>query len=145
MHTWQNYQRLATNHSGKEKKEEKGADVVTLMPNSVISLVSPPSTCGKRDAFSELIMEKGCDSDPAMKALKESDEYKYKEVCTKVLEDGKYVDSGENDNLIVQKLDANPQAVGIFGYSYLEENLNHIRGIPLNGVDRKSTRLNSSH
>src|SRR3546814_1700926 len=80
-------------------------------------------------------MEKGCASDPAMKALKESDEDKYKEVCTKVREDGKYVDSGENDNLIVQKLDANPQAVGIFGYSYLEENLNHIRGIPLNGVE----------
>src|SRR3546814_5878816 len=75
------------NPFGKEQKAEKWSDVDPSLPNSVISSFVPPSTSGTRDAFSDLIMEKGCASDPAMKALKESDEDKYKEVCTMVRED----------------------------------------------------------
>src|SRR3546814_9697757 len=74
------YQALAANPFGKEQKAEKWSDVDPSLPNSVISAFGPPSTSGTRDAFSELIMEKGCASDPAMKALKESDEDKYKEI-----------------------------------------------------------------
>lgn len=129
------YEALAADPYGKEQKAEKWSDVDPSLPAIPISVFGPPSTSGTRDAFAELIMEKGCKSDPAMEKLKESDEDKYKETCTKVREDGKYVDSGENDNLIVQKLGANPNAMGIFGYSFLEENLDNVRGIPLNGVE----------
>jgi len=69
-----------------------------------------------------------------MKELKEKDEDEYKATCTRVREDGKYVDSGENDNLIVQKLGANPNAVGIFGYSFLEENKDTLKDVPINGI-----------
>ncbi|MBB4641678.1 phosphate transport system substrate-binding protein [Rhizorhapis suberifaciens] len=129
------YEALAAAPYGKEQKAEKWSDVDPSLPAIAISVFGPPSTSGTRDAFAELIMEKGCKSDPAMEKLKESDEDKYKETCTKVREDGKYVDSGENDNLIVQKLGANPNAVGIFGYSFLEENLDNVRGIPLNDIE----------
>ena len=129
------YEALAATPYGKEQKAEKWSDVDPSLPATPISVFGPPSTSGTRDAFAELILEKGCKSDPAMEKLKESNEDKYKEICTKVREDGKYVDSGENDNLIVQKLSANPDAVGIFGYSFLEENLNSIHGIPLNDVE----------
>lgn len=129
------YEALAANPYGKEQTAEKWSDIDPSLPAITISVFGPPSTSGTRDAFAELIMEEGCTSNPEMKALKKSDEDKYKEVCTKVREDGKYVDSGENDNLIVQKLAANPNAVGIFGYSFLEENLDTVRGIPLNGVE----------
>lgn len=129
------YEALAANPYGKPNKTEKWSDVDSSLPATPISVFGPPSTSGTRDAFAELIMEKGCTSNPEMKALKDSDEDKYKDVCTKVREDGKYVDSGENDNLIVQKLGANPNAVGIFGYSFLEENLDNVRGIPLNDID----------
>lgn len=129
------YEALAATPYGKEQKAEKWSDVDPSLPAIPISVFGPPSTSGTRDAFAELILEKGCKSDPAMEKLKDSDEDKYKETCTKVREDGKYVDSGENDNLIVQKLGANPNAVGIFGYSFLEENLDNVRGIPLNGIE----------
>ena len=129
------YEALAATPYGKEQKAEKWSDVDPSLPATPISVFGPPSTSGTRDAFAELILEKGCKSDPAMEKLKESNEDKYKEICTKVREDGKYVDSGENDNLIVQKLSANPDAVGIFGYSFLEENLSSIHGIPLNDVE----------
>lgn len=129
------YEALAATPYGKEQKAEKWSDVDSSLPAIPISVFGPPSTSGTRDAFAELILEKGCKSDPAMEKLKDSDEDKYKETCTKVREDGKYVDSGENDNLIVQKLGANPNAVGIFGYSFLEENLDNVRGIPLNGIE----------
>ncbi|MBK5263792.1 MAG: substrate-binding domain-containing protein [Alphaproteobacteria bacterium] len=129
------YEALAANPYGKPNTAEKWSDVDSSLPGIAISVFGPPSTSGTRDAFSELVMEKGCKSDPAMEALKKTDEDKFKDICTKVREDGKYVDSGENDNLIVQKLGANPNAVGIFGYSFLEENQDSINGIPLNDIE----------
>jgi phosphate transport system substrate-binding protein len=74
-------------------------------------------------------------SDPAMTALKDSDESRFQAVCTEVRSDGKYVDQGEQDNLIVQKIESNPDAVGVFGYSYLEENLDKVQGETMNGVE----------
>jgi len=69
-----------------------------------------------------------------MKALKDSDEDKFKQICTEVRGDGAYVDQGEQDNLIVQKIESNPKAVGVFGYSYLEENADKLNGLKVNGV-----------
>jgi phosphate transport system substrate-binding protein len=79
-------------------------------------------------------MLKGCETNPAMKALKETNEAKFKAICTKLREDGAYVETGENDNLIVQKLAATPNMLGVFGYSYLEENLDKIKDVPINGI-----------
>ena len=70
-----------------------------------------------------------------MKALKDSDEDRHEQVCTELRSDGAYVDQGEQDNLIVQKIEGNPNAVGVFGYSYLEENADKVQGLPMNGVD----------
>ena len=104
------------------------------LPAETIAVFGPPSTSGTRDSLAELILEKGCQSDPAMKALKEKNEDEYKATCTRIREDGKYVDSGENDNLIVQKLAANPKSIGVFGYSFLEENRDTLKDVHLNGV-----------
>jgi len=129
------YQALAATPFGKPQTAQKWSDIDPSLPDTAIAVFGPPSTSGTRDSLAELILEKGCNTDPAMKALKESDSDKHKEICTKVREDGKYVDSGENDNLIVQKLAANPNSLGVFGYSFLEENLDSLRGIALNGVE----------
>jgi phosphate transport system substrate-binding protein len=79
-------------------------------------------------------MTAGCESNAGMAALKKADENKFKAICTGMREDGGYIEAGENDNLIVQKIEANPGTIGIFGYSYLEENQNRLKGIPINGV-----------
>ena len=129
------YKALAATPFDKGKNTaQTWQDVDPSLPAIAISVFGPPSTSGTRDSLAELILEVGCETDPAMKALKERDEDKFKAVCTRVREDGKYVDSGENDNLIVQKLGANPNAVGVFGYSFLEENLATLNDISLSGV-----------
>jgi len=75
-----------------------------------------------------------CEANPAMAAMKKADEAKFKAICTGVRSDGAYIEAGENDNLIVQKLEANPNTLGIFGYSFLEENADKLKGIAINGV-----------
>ena len=129
------YRALAADPFGKGKNTaETWKDVDTSLPAIPISVFGPPSTSGTRDSLAELILIKGCETDSAMVALKKSDEDKFKATCTRIREDGKYVDSGENDNLIVQNLSANPNAIGIFGYSYLEENKDSLNDVPLNGL-----------
>ncbi|WP_221794375.1 substrate-binding domain-containing protein [Aquisediminimonas sediminicola] len=128
------YKALAANPFGKPNTAKTWQDVNPALPAIAISVYGPPTSSGTRDAFAELILEKGCDSDPAMKALKDSDKDKHKNLCTGVREDGAYVDAGENDNLIVQKLVANPNAVGIFGFSFLEENADKVQGVAVQGV-----------
>ena len=128
------YKALAATPYGKKNTSKTWKDVNSKLPATKIEVLGPPPTSGTRDAFAELILEKGCAVNPAMAALKKSDEAKYKNICTKVREDGPYVEAGENDNLIVQKLAANPNAIGIFGYSYLEENKDKIKDVPLQGV-----------
>lgn len=128
------YKALAKKPFGKEQTAHTWKDVNPSLPAVKILVYGPPPTSGTRDAFGELIMEKGCASDPAMTALKSKNEDEYKATCTGLREDGVYVEAGENDNLIVQKLSANPDAIGIFGYSFLEENADKIRGIALNGI-----------
>ncbi|WP_370177926.1 substrate-binding domain-containing protein [Alteriqipengyuania sp.] len=129
------YKALAANPYGEEQTSETWADVDPSLPDVPILVYGPPSTSGTRDALKELVLTVGCESDPRMEALKESDEDAFDRTCTEVRSDGKYVDQGEQDNLIVQKIQGNKNAVGIFGYSYLEENEGRVQGLPMNGVD----------
>jgi phosphate transport system substrate-binding protein len=128
------YKAVAANPFGKPNTAKTWRDVNPALPATPIRVFGPPSTSGTRDSFVELILEKGCDSDPTMKALKERDSDQHKKICTQVREDGAWVDAGENDNLLVQKVTQDPGAVGVLGYSFLEENKDKVRGIPLNGI-----------
>lgn len=128
------YKALAANPFGKPQTAKLWSDVNPALPKLPISVFGPPTTSGTRDSFHELIMESGCKTDAATKALKDSDEDKYKAVCTEIRTDGAFKEQGENDNLIVQKLDANPDMLGIFGYSYMEENASKVHGITMDGV-----------
>ncbi|WP_417609971.1 substrate-binding domain-containing protein [Parasphingorhabdus sp.] len=128
------YEAIAAKPYGKENTNEKWSDIDPSLPSIPISVYGPPSTSGTRDALTELIMEVGCKTDPATKALKDSNKDEYELICHEIRTDGPYLDAGENDNLIVQKLKANPNAVGIFGYSFLEENMDTVRGISISGV-----------
>jgi len=109
-------------------------DVRAGLPDMPIEVLGPPPTSGTRDAFVELAMEGGCRSFPEIKALRQSDQARYKTICHTMREDGAYVDAGENDNLIVQKLAANPRALGIFGFGFLDQNRDVIKGIAVDGV-----------
>lgn len=101
---------------------EKWSDINADLPEEDIEVIGPPPTSGTRDAFVELAMEGGCKKIEAIAALKETDSQRFKEVCHTIREDGAFIEAGENDNLIVQKLEANPDALGIFGFSFLEQN-----------------------
>jgi phosphate transport system substrate-binding protein len=129
------YMALAKTPFGKPNRAKTWHDVNAKLPSLPIRVYGPPPTSGTRDALGELIMTAGCDSNPGMAAVKKADENKYKAICTGMREDGGYIEAGENDNLIVQKLEANPGTVGIFGYSYLEENAARLKGLQINGVD----------
>ena len=109
-------------------------DVNASLPNIKIEVLGPPPTSGTRDAFVELAMEGGATKFAWIKAMKKTDSKKYKAVCHTVREDGAYVEAGENDNLIVQKLEANPNALGIFGFSFLDQNADKIQGSNVDGV-----------
>ena len=128
------YKALAAKPFGKPNTTKTWKDVNPALPDLPILVYGPPSTSGTRDALKELILTKGCETDPAMKALKDSDKDKHDDYCTTVRSDGIYVDAGENDNLIVQKLEANPKAIGVFGFSYLEENADKLKGLTMAGV-----------
>ncbi len=104
------------------------------LPDTRIEVLGPPPTSGTRDAFAELAMEGGCKSFDWIKAMKKSDKNMYKRVCHTVREDGPYIEAGENDNLIVQKLDRNPNALGIFGFSFLEQNDDKVQGSLVEGT-----------
>jgi phosphate transport system substrate-binding protein len=109
-------------------------DVNSSLPAQKIEVLGPPPTSGTRDAFAELAMEGGCKKIDWIKAMKKKDKKAYKTVCHTVREDGAYVEAGENDNLIVQKLDTNPNALGIFGFSFLDQNRDKIQGSSIGGV-----------
>jgi phosphate transport system substrate-binding protein len=129
------YKALAANPFGKgANTAQTWKDVNPSLPAVKIRVLGPPPTSGTRDSLAELILTKGCESDPAMKALKDSDSDKHKDLCTKVREDGAFVEAGENDNLLVQKVTADPGTLGVLGYSFLEENADKVRAVSLGGV-----------
>lgn len=106
------------------------SDINPNLPNAKIEVLGPPPTSGTRDAFVELVMETAAEEFEAIKAL---DKKEFKAVSQTVREDGAYVEAGENDNLIVQKLQANPAALGIFGFSFLDQNGDVVQGSIVEG------------
>lgn len=109
-------------------------DVNPDLPDTAIEVLGPPPTSGTRDAFVELAMEGGCKTFGWIAATKKIDNQQYKSICHTVREDGAYIEAGENDNLIVQKLETNLKAVGIFGFSFLDQNSDKVQGSPVDGV-----------
>lgn len=109
-------------------------DVNPDLPARNIEVLGPPPTSGTRDAFVELAMEAGCKATPWIAALAESDEGRFRSICHTLREDGAFVEAGENDNLIVQKLQANRAALGIFGFSFLDQNTDKVQGAAIDGV-----------
>jgi phosphate transport system substrate-binding protein len=128
------YQALAANPFGKPQTAQTWKDIDPSLPAVKIRVLGPPPTSGTRDSLAELILEKGCDSDPAMKALKTANSDQHKTTCTKIREDGAYVEAGENDNLLVQKVSADPGSLGVLGYSFLEENLDKVSPVSIAGI-----------
>lgn len=128
------YHALAKTPFGRAQRPTFWSDISPELPRLRIEVIGPPPTSGTRDAFNELYMRAGCDTEPAMRALAKADPDRHREICERVREDGPYVEAGENDNLIVQKLVANPSAIGAFGFSYFEENTDTLRDVPINGV-----------
>jgi phosphate transport system substrate-binding protein len=116
-------------------------DVDPSLPATEIEVYGPPPTSGTRDAFVELIMQEGCKTFDWIAALEKGDEDRFKQICHAVREDGAFVEAGENDNLIVQKLEANPAAAGIFGYSFLDENRDQVQGATIEGVEPTFDRI----
>ncbi|GMG86087.1 PstS family phosphate ABC transporter substrate-binding protein [Biformimicrobium ophioploci] len=110
-------------------------DVNPTLPAKKIEVLGPPPTSGTRDAFAELAMEGGCKTFDFIAAMKSADKKTYKAVCHSVREDGAYIDAGENDNLIVNKLNANPDALGVFGFSFLEQNIDKVQGSIIEGQE----------
>jgi phosphate transport system substrate-binding protein len=108
--------------------------VNSKLPNVKIEVLGPPPTSGTRDSFAELYLEAGCKTFAWLDGLRTQDEPSFKRKCDAIREDGAYIEAGENDNLIVQKLGANPNAVGVFGYSFLEENMDKLKGAVVDGV-----------
>jgi len=122
------------NAEGKlvENPNRTWKDVASHLPAAKIEVLGPPPTSGTRDAFVELVMDEGCEAFDAVKAL---DKAEKKKVCRTLREDGGYIEAGENDNLIVQKLEANPDALGIFGFSFLDQNADRLQGSRVDGVE----------
>ena len=137
------YRALAANPYGEPQTATNWSDIDPSLPNQPILVYGPPATSGTRDAFNELVLLAGCEADAETAALKETDEDAYDAICTEVRTDGAYVEQGENDNLIVQKIEGNDQAIGIFGFSYLEANLDRIHGMTINGVEPTYENISS--
>ena len=128
------YKALAANPFGKPNTAQTWHDVNPALPATKIRVLGPPPTSGTRDSLADLILTKGCETDPAMKEMKKSDEKKQKDICTKIREDGAYVEAGENDNLLVQKVSGDAGTLGVLGFSYLEANQDKVKAVSLAGV-----------
>jgi len=115
--------------------------VRAALPGQAITVYGPPPTSGTRDAFLELAMTPGAEAIPALAALAESDEDRFETIAHTLREDGRWIDSGENDNAIVQTLTRTPGALGVFGYSFLEENLTSVKAASINGVQPNATTI----
>ena len=107
------------------------SEIDPSLPRIKIEVLGPPPTSGTRDAFVELVMREGAKAFPNIKKL---DKKPFRAISDKMREDGAFIEAGENDNLIVQKLEANPSAVGIFGFSFLDQNADKIKGAEVEGV-----------
>ncbi len=114
---------------------KKWSDIDASLPATDIIAFGPPPTSGTRDAFVELVMHDGCSKLDGMADLKKADDKKWTEICSRMRQDGPFIEAGENDNLIVQRIEADPNAVGIFGYSFLYENNDKLKAVKVNGIE----------
>ncbi|MBL6854782.1 MAG: substrate-binding domain-containing protein [Rhodobacteraceae bacterium] len=121
------------------------SEIDSSLPAVKIEVLGPPPTSGTRDAFAELALEGGCKKFDFIKAMKKTDKSAYKAVCHTVREDGAYIEAGENDNLIVQKLQTNPSAFGVFGYSFLEQNSETMQGSIIGGIEPEFEEIASGN
>ncbi len=125
--------------SGEEKlipnPHQSWQDVNSALPDVAIRVLGPPPTSGTRDAFAELALEAGCTTFDWLKAMRKSDKQSYKAICHGVREDGAWVETGENDNLIVQKLNADSASLGVFGFSFLDQNSDLVQGSIIDGIE----------
>ena len=121
------------------------SEIDSSLPAVKIEVLGPPPTSGTRDAFAELALEGGCKTFESIAALKGTDKSAYKAVCHTVREDGAYIEAGENDNLIVQKLQTNPSAFGVFGYSFLEQNSDTMQGSIIGGIEPEFEEIASGN
>ena len=126
-------EKVPANEDGSELQDnpyQTWKDVNPNLPNVKIEVLGPPPTSGTRDAFVELAMDAGAKTFPALKELGEvlKLENEFKKIARTIREDGAFIEAGENDNLIIQKLDQNPNALGIFGFSFLDQNTDKIQG-----------------
>ena len=137
------YLALAKTPFGKPNTARTWHDVDARLPALPIRVYGPPTTSGTRDALGELLMTPACEANAGMAAMKKSDPDKFKAICTGVRTDGAYIEAGENDNLIVQKLETNPGTIGIFGYSYLEENAARLKGLEIGGISPTYATISS--
>ena len=129
------FKAMAATPDGKPNRARTWQDVNPALPPTPIQIYGPPATSGTRDALAELILARGCEAlMPETATLREKKPDDFAQKCTRIREDGAYIDAGENDNLIVQKLQSNANAIGIFGYSYLEENKDRLNGLAIDGV-----------
>jgi phosphate transport system substrate-binding protein len=131
---------LAKNVPGPDGKPipnpyQQWSDIDPALPAIKIEVLGPPPTSGTRDSLHELFMEKGAAQIETLAPLKAADPKAFDNAWKTIRDDGAYIDSGENDNVVVQKLAANPNALGIFGYSFLEENMSTLKGVPIDGVE----------
>ncbi|SNB58933.1 phosphate ABC transporter substrate-binding protein, PhoT family [Marinobacter sp. es.042] len=106
------------------------SDVDSSLPNKPIRVMGPPPTSGTRDSFNELALAAGCDQLPEAASLGKDE---HASICESVREDGVFIEAGENDNLIVQKLIGDAGMYGVFGYSFMEENSDRLQAATLNG------------
>jgi len=113
----------------------KWNEINSELPQTAIRVLGPPPTSGTRDAFAELGLEGGCKTFDWINAIKKSDKKHYKSICHGVREDGVWVEAGENDNLIVQKLTADKNSLGVFGFSFLDQNSDHVQGSIVDGFE----------
>ena len=128
------YLAIAKSPFGKPNTAKTWHDVNAKLPALPIRVYGPATVSGTRDALGELLMTPPCEANSGMAAMKKSDEAKFKAICTGVRTDGGYMEAGDNYNLMVQKIEANPGTIGIFGYSYLEENAGRLKGLAINGI-----------
>ena len=117
-----------------ENQSKLWSDVNSELPELPIMVYGPPPTSGTRDAFVEIAMTDGCNSISWIKDLKKKNKNEWKKLCRTIREDGKYIEAGENDNLIIQKLNSNKNSFGIFGFSFLDQNSDQVKGTKINGV-----------
>jgi phosphate transport system substrate-binding protein len=128
------YMAIAKTPYGRPNTAKTWKDVNGKLPALPIRVYGPPTTSGTRSSLEDLFMIPACDLNSGAAALKKANEAKYNAICKGVREDGAYITAGENDNLIVQKLEANAGTLGLFGYSFLEENASRLKGVSINGV-----------